>query len=144
MMSANPHSGIDEAQVAKTLDTTVPPPQKAQGGQMIVERAASPNGGDTCWSIGNGQVQGAMSSLKECCQTLNCMHETQKIAIVREAAHHHAVAVVRKDEENEEELPFDCALCGHRGETREGEASGKMPGYTPIQGVWKQLLCQLR
>lgn len=35
------------------------------------------------------------------------------------AAHHHAVAVVRKDEENEEELPFDCALCGHRGETRE-------------------------
>ena len=119
MMSANPHSGIHEAQVAKTLDTTVPTPQKAQGGQMIVERAASPNGGDTCWSIGNGQVQGGMSSLKECCQTLNCMHETQKIAIVREAAHHHAVAVVRKDEENEEELPFDCALCGHRGETRE-------------------------
>ena len=35
------------------------------------------------------------------------------------AAHHHAVAVVRKDEENEDELPFDCALCGHRGETRE-------------------------
>ena len=24
MMSANPHSGIHEAQVAKTLDTTVP------------------------------------------------------------------------------------------------------------------------
>ena len=35
------------------------------------------------------------------------------------AAHHHAVAAVRKDDENEEELPFDCALCGHRGETRE-------------------------
>ena len=35
------------------------------------------------------------------------------------AAHHHDVAVVRKDEENEEELPFDCALCGHRGETKE-------------------------
>lgn len=50
MMSANPHSGIHEVQVAKTLDTTVPTPQKAQGGQMIVERAASPNGGDTCWS----------------------------------------------------------------------------------------------
>ena len=31
MMSANPHSGIHEAQVAKTLDTTVPTPQKAQG-----------------------------------------------------------------------------------------------------------------
>lgn len=195
MMSATPHSGIHEAQVAKTLDTTVPTPQKAQGGQMIVERASSPNGGDTCWSIGNGQVQEAMASLKECCQTLNCMHETQKIAIIREdaryrdmkdcaptcnaqmrtggnnvpllvreeyerdksgntvcyplngmtinkelkegdrqttgigrpddalptisVAHHHAVAVVRKDEENEEELPFDCALCGHRGETRE-------------------------
>ena len=47
MMSANPHSGIHEAQVAKTLDTTVPTPQKAQGGQMIVERAASPNGVET-------------------------------------------------------------------------------------------------
>lgn len=68
MMSANPHSGIHEA----------------QGGQMIVERAASPNGGDTCWSIGNGQVQEGMASLKECCQTLNCMHETQKIAIVKD------------------------------------------------------------
>lgn len=84
MMSANPHSGIHEAQVAKTLDTTVPTPGKAQGGQMIVERATSPNGGDTCWSIGNGQVQEGMSSLKECCQTLNCMHETQKIAIVKD------------------------------------------------------------
>lgn len=85
MMSANPHSGIHEAQVAKTLDTTVPTPQKAQGGQMIVERAASPNGGgDTCWSIGNGQLQEGMSSLKECCQTLNCMHETQKIAMVKD------------------------------------------------------------
>lgn len=45
MMSANPHSGIHEAQVAKTLDTTVPTPQKAQGGQMIVETTNS-NGGD--------------------------------------------------------------------------------------------------
>ena len=35
MMSANPHSGIHEAQVAKTLDTTVPTPQKAQGGPTI-------------------------------------------------------------------------------------------------------------
>lgn len=84
MMSANPHSGIHEAQVAKTLDTTVSTPQKAQGGQMIVERGARPNGSDTCWSIGNGQVDGAMASLKECCQTLNCMHETQKIAIVKD------------------------------------------------------------
>lgn len=45
MMNANPHSGIHEAQVAKTLDTTVPTPQKAQGGQMIVETTNS-NGGD--------------------------------------------------------------------------------------------------
>ena len=36
MKSANPNSGIHEADVAKTLDTTVPTPQKAQGGQMIV------------------------------------------------------------------------------------------------------------
>lgn len=36
MMSANPHSGIHEAQVAKTLDTTVPTPQKAQAGQGLL------------------------------------------------------------------------------------------------------------
>ena len=36
MKSANPNSGIHEADVAKTLDTTVPTPQKAQGGQMIM------------------------------------------------------------------------------------------------------------
>ena len=36
MKSANPNSGFHEADVAKTLDTTVPTPQKAQGGQMIV------------------------------------------------------------------------------------------------------------
>ena len=122
MMSANPHSGIHEAQVAKTLYTTVPTPQKAQGGQMIVETTNSnggdvmptltteiahqtgahmgfsggyllehrerPSVGDTCWSIGNGQVDDAMASLKECCQTLNCMHETQKIAIVNDENGH--------------------------------------------------------
>ena len=32
----NPNSGIHEADVAKALDTTVPTPQKAQGGQMIM------------------------------------------------------------------------------------------------------------
>ena len=36
MKSANPSSGIHEADVAKTLDTTIPTPQKAQGGQMIM------------------------------------------------------------------------------------------------------------
>lgn len=37
MKSPNPNSGIHEADVAKTLDTTIPTPQKAQGGQMIVD-----------------------------------------------------------------------------------------------------------
>lgn len=37
MKSGNPHSGIHEAFFAKTLDTTLPSPCKAQGGQMIVE-----------------------------------------------------------------------------------------------------------
>jgi len=40
MKSSNPNSGIHEADVAKTLDTTVPTPQKAQGGQMVVQFAA--------------------------------------------------------------------------------------------------------
>ena len=39
MKSSNPNSGIHEADVAKTLDTTIPTPQKAQGGQMIVDFA---------------------------------------------------------------------------------------------------------
>lgn len=37
MKSSNPHSGIHEADTAKTLDTTIPTPGKGQGGQMIVE-----------------------------------------------------------------------------------------------------------
>ena len=36
MKSANPNSGIHEADVAKTLDTTIPTPQKAQGGQYAL------------------------------------------------------------------------------------------------------------
>ena len=38
MKSANPHSGIRGADVAKTLDTFVPDPQKNQGGQMILTK----------------------------------------------------------------------------------------------------------
>lgn len=59
MKSSNPHSGIHEAEAAKTLDTTIPTPGKGQGGQMIVEQPAyalSPmligrkpeNGGNGC------------------------------------------------------------------------------------------------
>ena len=44
MKSANPNSGIHESNVAKTLDTTTPTPQKAQGGQMIVAYDARGNG----------------------------------------------------------------------------------------------------
>lgn len=40
MKSSNPHSGIHMADVAKTLDTTIPGPSKNQGGQMICETAA--------------------------------------------------------------------------------------------------------
>ena len=38
MKSGNPKSGFHESDVAKTLDTSVPTPQKAQGGQMVVEQ----------------------------------------------------------------------------------------------------------
>ena len=38
MKSGNPHSGIHEADVSKTLDTTMPTPAKAQGGQMVVDK----------------------------------------------------------------------------------------------------------
>lgn len=40
MKSSNPNSGIHEAETAKTLDTTIPTPNKGQGGQMIVEPPA--------------------------------------------------------------------------------------------------------
>ena len=46
MKSNNPGSGFHEAEVAKTLDTTVPTPLKALGGQMIVEKRASFWNGD--------------------------------------------------------------------------------------------------
>jgi site-specific DNA-cytosine methylase len=36
MKSSNPNSGIHETDVAKTLDTGIPTPHKAQGGQMIL------------------------------------------------------------------------------------------------------------
>ena len=42
MKSANPNSGIHEAKVANCLDTTTPSPQKAQGGQMILENPPPP------------------------------------------------------------------------------------------------------
>lgn len=64
MKSANPNSGIHEADVAKTLDCTVSSPQKAQGGQMVVS-----------YSIGNGQTAEAAAMQKEVCQTLHCMHD---------------------------------------------------------------------
>ena len=182
MKSGNPNSGFHEAEVAKTLDTGVPTPQKAQGGQMVVRvdadssvsapprqewtsndntcktsanrdlqacrggrggivglreglqaddnrpgdrgeakegsevsgfnfelfsgecKSVSPcigatRAGDTLVykddeskndkhtnrtviSIGNGQAAEFEAHLEECCQTLNCMHETQKIAII--------------------------------------------------------------
>lgn len=38
MKSDNPNSGFHRAEVAKTLDTTIPTPQKNQGGQCVVEQ----------------------------------------------------------------------------------------------------------
>ncbi len=37
MKSSNPNSGFHMTDVAKTLDTMIPTPQKAQGGQMVLE-----------------------------------------------------------------------------------------------------------
>ena len=37
MKSANPNSGFHEADIAKTIDASVPAPNKAQGGQMICD-----------------------------------------------------------------------------------------------------------
>ena len=42
MKSSNPQSGFHEADVSKTLDTTVPTPQKAQGGQMVIAYENNP------------------------------------------------------------------------------------------------------
>ena len=38
MKSSNPDSGIHEAEIAKTIDASVPAPNKAQGGQMVCDR----------------------------------------------------------------------------------------------------------
>ncbi len=54
MKSANPKSGFHEAEVAQTLDTFTPTPQKAQGGQMIVEQhndASFWNGDDVAGTL---------------------------------------------------------------------------------------------
>ena len=37
MLSDNPHSGINEIQVSRTLDSTIASPNKGQGGVVIVQ-----------------------------------------------------------------------------------------------------------
>lgn len=43
MKSANPHSGFHKAEVSACLDTTIPEPSKAQGGNVVVECRAVEN-----------------------------------------------------------------------------------------------------
>ena len=61
MKSGNPHSGIHEAFFAKTLDTTTPTPQKAQGGQMIV----SDHDGGAAMEAGRHEPKQDLSMRKE-------------------------------------------------------------------------------
>jgi DNA (cytosine-5)-methyltransferase 1 len=45
MKSSNPHSGCHETQIAKTLDTTIPTPEKNQGGVAILKMRSGCEGG---------------------------------------------------------------------------------------------------
>ena len=60
MKSANPNSGIHKADIAKTIDSSVPAPNKAQGGQMVCcfHGAQDPiNSNDHANPVGRNQGQ---------------------------------------------------------------------------------------
>lgn len=69
MKSSNPHSGIYEADTARTLDLNGANPNCNQGGMMIVE--------DGTYSIGNGQS--CALGLSDVAHSLDCMHDQQAI-----------------------------------------------------------------
>lgn len=93
MKSSNPHSGIYEADTARTLDLNGGNPACNQGGIAVVENGPQGDGVNedvsfTCnttdrhaeaYAVGNGQAD--QSDLHDVPGALNCMHDQQAVLV---------------------------------------------------------------
>ena len=66
MRSGNPHSGIYEAETTRTLDASIPTPQKNQGGTMIVSGRACGDVNAFNFELWSGEVKNVSPNIGAC------------------------------------------------------------------------------